>query len=114
METLLTKDESFIVDEFIACLKEGCGEALKRIVFFGSRVKGTARPDSDFDFLIVLGKRDHAIIDKIYDYVVDFFLRYGADISLKIYKQEDYERFTAMPTPFFEEILKTGRVLWTR
>jgi predicted nucleotidyltransferase len=105
-------DESAIANNFVDFLKGHCLNILKKVIFFGSRAKGTARPNSDFDFLIVLEKRDLNIIDKIYDEVVEFFLKYGVDISLKIYKEEDYKRFMAIPTPFFKEIKKTGKILY--
>lgn len=105
-------DESVIINNFVASLKGHCVKTLKKVILFGSRSKGTARPDSDFDFLIVLEKRDLNIIDRIYDEVVEFFLNYEVDISLKIYKEEDYKRFMVISTPFFKEIERTGKVLY--
>jgi len=106
--------EEQIIDSFVDSLKGKYEKPLRKIILFGSRAKDTARPDSDYDFLIVLAKRDSALIDDIYDEVVEFLLKYGVDISLKIYKEEDYEKFMAIPTPFLKEIKETGKVLWTR
>ncbi|MBI3599975.1 MAG: nucleotidyltransferase domain-containing protein [Nitrospinae bacterium] len=105
-------DESVVTSNFVTFLKSHCINALKKVILFGSRAKGTARPDSDFDLLIVLEKRDSNMIDRIYDEVVEFFLKYEVDISLKIYKKDDYERFMAIPTPFFNEIKRTGKILY--
>ena len=54
-----------------------------RIVFFGSRVKGIARPTSDYDFLIVLKDKGHEIIDGLYDVVTDF------EIATILYQRND-------------------------
>jgi len=84
-----------------------------KIFFFGSRAMGVPKPGSDYDFLIVLNEKDRRVIDGIYDVVTDFLLRYGADISLKIYTGKDFQEMSSIPTPFMASILKTGRELWT-
>jgi len=45
---------------------------------------------------------------------VDFLLKYGIDLSLKIYSENDFESKMLIPTPFMAEIRKTGRELWTQ
>ena len=84
-----------------------------KIFFFGSRAMGVPKPGSDYDFLIVLNEKDRRVIDGIYGLVTDFLLRYGADISLKIYTSKDFREMASIPTPFMASILKTGRELWT-
>jgi len=85
-----------------------------RVVLFGSRAKGTAKPGSDYDFLIVVRKKEPGMIDKLYDAVTDFLIEYGVDVSLKIYKDADFRKMTSLPTPFMERIMKTGKELWTQ
>ncbi|MBI5406445.1 MAG: hypothetical protein HZA18_01960 [Nitrospirae bacterium] len=72
------------------------------------------KPWSDYDILIVLNKRDNKIIDEIYEIVTEFQLEQRVDISLKIYRKDDFEMKNALHTPFMERIKKTGVVLWTR
>ena len=87
---------------------------IEKVILFGSRAKGVAKPWSDYDILIVLNKRDSKIIDEIYEIVTDFQLEHRVDISLKIYRKDDFEMKNALHTPFMEQIKKTGVVLWSR
>lgn len=85
-----------------------------KIIFFGSRAKEIFKPSSDYDFLIVLKDKRNKIIDEIYDVVTNFLIKHGVDISLKIYREEDFKRMASIPTPFMNSILKTGKELWTQ
>jgi predicted nucleotidyltransferase len=49
----LTKKEKEALEEFVEACKKKLGENLVSIVLFGSRVKGYAREDSDYDLLII-------------------------------------------------------------
>lgn len=77
------------------------------IYLFGSRARETFRPDSDYDLLVVT--EDKKIKDKLYDLAVDILCETGADISLKIFKKEDFERLRFLSTPFIENVLKEGK-----
>lgn len=87
---------------------------IEKVIFFGSRAKGVAKPWSDYDILIVLNKRDSKMIDEIYEIVTEFQMEHRVDISLKIYRKDDFEKKNTLHTPFMERIKKTGIVLWTR
>lgn len=87
---------------------------IEKVIFFGSRAKGVAKPWSDYDILIVLHKRDSKVIDEIYEIVTEFQLEHRVDISLKIYSKDDFAMKNKLHTPFMERIKKTGVVLWTR
>lgn len=77
------------------------------VYLFGSRARETHRPDSDYDLLVVV--KDKSIKDKLYDAAVDTFCETGADISLKIIKQEHFQRLKSLSTPFIENVLKEGK-----
>jgi len=49
----LTKKEKEALEEFVEACKKKFKENLVSIVLFGSRVKGYARKDSDYDLLII-------------------------------------------------------------
>lgn len=76
------------------------------VYLFGSRARETHRPDSDYDLLIVV--KDKSIKEKLYDAAVDTYCDIGADISLKIIKQEQFQRLKKLSTPFIENVLKEG------
>jgi predicted nucleotidyltransferase len=80
----------------------------KGIYLFGSRARGDEKPYSDYDFLLVMPKRDEKVVDNVYDVVVDTLLDTGKVISLKIFKEEDFKRLSSIPTPFMSRVLKEG------
>ena len=43
-----------VLTRFRAALDKTCGERIERVVLFGSRARGDARPDSDYDVLVFL------------------------------------------------------------
>jgi predicted nucleotidyltransferase len=103
-----------IVREFTKAVSSRVGAHIKNIIFFGSRVKNTYKPYSDYDFLIVLDHKETNIINEIYEEALDFLLRFGVDISLKIYSEKDYTKRLSMGTPFMQEIKKHGEIVWSR
>ncbi len=49
------KDSSQVLEELIANIKEEMAKvSAKELILFGSRANGTATPDSDYDFLILM------------------------------------------------------------
>ncbi|MBU0629470.1 MAG: nucleotidyltransferase domain-containing protein [Candidatus Margulisbacteria bacterium] len=81
---------------------------LGSIYLFGSRARGTARPDSDYDILLIVPEKNREIRDRLYDAAVDVQIDTGADLSLKIVKQADFERMRKLAYPFIENILNEG------
>ncbi len=75
---------------------------------FGSRARSDWRPDSDYDILVVMYKKNRDIIDKLYDLVMDILLETGRLVSLKIFSYEEFKRLSSIPTPFMERVLKEG------
>ena len=109
-----TDEAQSIVNEFVSILLDKYKEDIKKIILFGSLSKGFYLPGSDCDILLVLKEKKQEIINGIYEVVVDFLLKYGIDLSLKIYSENDFESKMLIPTPFMAEIRKTGRELWTQ
>lgn len=79
------------------------------IYLFGSRARGQERPDSDYDLLLVV-REDFSLKDKgkIYDVVLDILLKTGRLISLKIFRQVEFDRLSFMGTPFTTNVLREG------
>lgn len=81
---------------------------IKEMYLFGSRCRDDWRPDSDYDILILLEKKDRTIIDKLYDAVMDILLSTGRLISLKIFTVSEFNRLKSIPTPFVNNVLREG------
>lgn len=88
-------------------------KGIKFVYLFGSRSRDDWRPDSDYDFLIVLKRKDRALIDRLYDIVMDILLDTGRLVSLKIFTESEFNRLTSIPTPFMQNVIKEGIRLGT-
>jgi predicted nucleotidyltransferase len=84
---------------------------IKRIVLFGSRARGTHRPDSDYDLLLVVSKKDEALLDVLYDAVMDVLLEHGRLVSLKVFPEQEFARLQALQTPFMEHVNREGMLV---
>lgn len=101
-----------VIRRFLSLLSPIMKE-IKSIYLFGSRSRDDWRPDSDYDILIVLERKERALIDKLYDIVMDILLETGRLVSLKIFTEAEFNRLSSIPTPFIENILKEGIKLGT-
>lgn len=81
---------------------------IKRIVLFGSRAKGTERPDSDYDLLLVVTQKDDALVDVLYEAVMDVLLAHGRLVSLKIFQEREFARLRALQSPFMQQVEREG------
>ena len=79
------------LNEFIKECRKRFGKNLQSIVFFGSRVKGLARDDSDFDILIVMNKLPDIKqrFDLVSDIETKIFEKYKIKISTLLFEPEE-------------------------
>ncbi|MCD4698320.1 MAG: nucleotidyltransferase domain-containing protein [Bacteroidales bacterium] len=79
------------------------------IILYGSRARGTASIDSDWDILILLNSRkltfnlEKKFIDELYEIEIET----GEVISPLIYTKNEWEKEQSI-TPLFENIIKEG------
>lgn len=78
-------------------LEELYGPRLERLILFGSRARGDARPDSDWDVAVVLRGYDgnRAETFRLIDLAYDILLDTDQALSLKPFAPEELERRTA-------------------
>jgi uncharacterized protein len=85
-----------------AQLERRYGDRLERVLLFGSRARGDARPDSDWDVAVFLrgydGKLDEA--SRLADFTFDLLVDEGVDLSVKLFAPEELHR----RTPLMHEI----------
>jgi predicted nucleotidyltransferase len=81
---------------------------IEEIYLFGSRNRDNWRPDSDYDLLIILEKKDRFIIDQLYNAVLEILLSTARLISLKIFTISEFNRLKFIPTPFINNVIKEG------
>jgi len=96
-----------VIEMFLDRISPLRGE-IEQIYLFGSRSRGDWRPDSDYDLLIVLKRKDGRIVDGLYDGVMDVLLSTGRLISLKIFTRSEFDRLRSIPTPFMQNLMREG------
>lgn len=82
-----------------------------RAILYGSRARGDARKDSDWDILILLDKE--TLNQSDYDNVSYPFFLLGCDLGEAInpimYTKKEWESYRI--TPFYENVVRDGIVL---
>ena len=86
----------------------GIRHRIEKMILFGSRARGDEKPYSDYDILIVAAERDRDLMDAVHDAVMDTLLATGRLVSPKVFRRRDFDRFSAIPTPFFKRVLQEG------
>lgn len=83
-----------------------------KIYLYGSRARGTSRPDSDWDLLILLNndKITSEIEQNITYPLYDLEFEIGEVISPMVYSEKEWESKYRI-TPFYSNVMKEGRLL---
>jgi predicted nucleotidyltransferase len=81
------------------------GPRLERIILFGSRARGDARPDSDWDVAVVLRDYDGGVqeVFRLADLGYDLLLETGEVLSLKAFTAQELEQRTLFMRNLREE-----------
>jgi predicted nucleotidyltransferase len=95
-----------ILKRFRAALDEIYGERIERVVLFGSRARGDAREDSDYDLAVFLKDLTDRWpeLDRLADLGTDFLEETGEFIHAMPYRAGSYED----RTPLMHEIRADG------
>jgi uncharacterized protein len=98
-----------ILAEIKQRLNETLGDNVERIILFGSRTRGDAHKDSDYDVLLLVKKRTSEMEDQINDIAYEMLDRYGKlvmifDTEAEIYEDEEDD-------PLFTNIHREGVTL---
>ena len=80
----------------------------EKVILFGSQARGDARPDSDWDLLVLLNKEKITYEDENkYAYpFADMGWNYGTYISVKLYTSKEWEERNF--TPFYQNVENEG------
>jgi predicted nucleotidyltransferase len=98
----------------VASLRERLGETLVRVSLFGSRARGEADPDSDYDLLVVVEEPGSAAKQAVYEVASDFLVDHRVDVSAKVLPRADFERLRRSGLPFWRRYAQDEVVLWSR
>ncbi|MEM8525683.1 MAG: nucleotidyltransferase domain-containing protein [Bacteroidota bacterium] len=80
------------------------------VILFGSRAKGTARKESDWDFLILMSQPvDYEMEDQIRDELYEIELEKEEIISSIVESSEDWEKYVI--TALYKNIDREGIIV---
>jgi uncharacterized protein len=103
-------NSTYLINEIKKLVTEKNSAA--KIYLYGSRVKGTAKQDSDWDILILLNtdKITPEIENEITSPLFDLEIETGEVISPMIYAEYEWNTKYEI-TPFYKNIMKEGQLL---
>jgi predicted nucleotidyltransferase len=85
-----------------------------QIILFGSRATGTAHPESDYDFLVVVPhvENERRVSRRIYHALLDHQIEAAVDIV--VVDQETLAQHRDTPGMIYRQALKEGEVAYER
>lgn len=83
-----------------------------KVILFGSRARGDARPDSDFDLLVVRESDEprYARSRSIYTALADL----PVEVEVMFYTPAEIEEWQAVPQAFVTTAIREGKVLYEK
>ncbi|MGI9168289.1 MAG: nucleotidyltransferase domain-containing protein [Pyrinomonadaceae bacterium] len=84
----------------------------QKVVLFGSRARGNARPHSDYDLLVV-----NASAEPRYKRSVPIYMALAdvpAEVEVMVYTPEEIEEWSEVPQAFVTTALREGKTLYER
>lgn len=103
------KDKNLIL-EFKRRLPSDIKPHLKRIIAFGSRVRGDFSPDSDLDMVVLIDEDNPTIKQKLKDTLYDVMLDndFKPIISLKTFSESKFQDLFNRGFSFYRHVLQEG------
>jgi len=110
-EVMVTKQtESEIYRVLLAQLKSHLGKELRQVILFGSRARGTASEESDYDCLIIVDHLSDEVKDQMDEVCGNMLYDYDVLISAIPVTQERFEN--SPYNPLFMRIRQEGLTIW--
>src|SRR5713226_292207 len=87
---MLKNEEREILKRFKAKVEKILGDRLDRVVLFGSRSRGDADPESDFDLLVTVQSLQETDRKRVLEIAVDLSLEYGTVLAVLVVPTNDF------------------------
>ena len=106
---MLKSEEREILERFKTNVKNVLGDRLDRVVLFGSRSRGGADPDSDFDLLVTVQSLQETDRKRVFEVAADLSLEYGVVLAVLVVPINDFreDRYFYL----YENIQREGQVI---
>lgn len=86
-----------VVREFVEEVRQRLGPRLYQVLLFGSRARGEAREDSDYDMLVVVDRRTPELRATILEIEHQLMDRYGRLVATVLRSEEEWQRTQGFP-----------------
>ncbi len=86
-----------IIRDFVVSLRTQMGPRLRQVFLFGSRARGDAKEDSDYDMLVIVDQRTLELRNKILEIEARLMDRYGALVATVLQSEEEWEQAQGLP-----------------
>ena len=83
--------------EFAHLVRERLGARARRIILFGSRARGDARPESDYDVVIVVDRRSPDVRRALLEIEVELLDRHGSLVACVLRDEREWAASQGMP-----------------
>ena len=103
-------DTERLLAEMVARIRQAAQP--ERIILFGSRARGAARPNSDFDLLVIKDsdKPRYQRSAPLYRILADL----PVEVEVIVYTPEEVREWSAVPQAFVTTAVCEGKVLYER
>lgn len=108
--TMISSNDKALILEFKTKLPQGILSHLKKLIIYGSRVRGDASLDSDLDIVALVDKKNSDIEKKIDDiaYQVMWDHDFRPIISLKVFAEKQFYDAVKKGFSFYQHVAKEG------
>ena len=106
-------DKKNIIYLFINEVKRNFGNAISKVILYGSYAREDYREDSDIDIMILTPLTESeikGIENEVYDLAYDYGLEHDVTISVNI-KNEEHFNYWLGALPYYDNIKREGIVL---
>ena len=106
---MLTMDQDLIADIVRRVVDTARPE---KIILFGSRARGDARPDSDFDVLVIKESKEPRYCRSVPLYVALADL--PVEVEVMVYTPQEVEEWSQVPQAFVTTAVREGTTIYER
>ena len=83
--------------EFAHRVRERLGPRVRKVVLFGSRARGDARDDSDYDDVVVVDRRSRDVRETLLAIEVDLLDRHGSLVACLLRDEREWAASQGLP-----------------